>query len=186
MNQNLFFEPEISAIVVARAVFAIRFTPQIHLDIQHSFAYIPLYSNTERRSVRRNGNEEAMSGKNSEPEEGVAAVERALAILGAFDEGSPVLTLAELASRTGLYKSTISRSLASLRRCGFIERDGSGRYRIGPQAWRVGSLFAVDLDSGKNPPSNNGRTLGGDPRNRRLLCAAAGHQATHAHVHPAR
>jgi DNA-binding IclR family transcriptional regulator len=86
-----------------------------------------------------------MSGKNSEPEEGVAAVERALAILGAFDEGSPVLTLAELASRTGLYKSTISRLLVSLRRCGFIERDGSGRYCIGPQAWRVGSLFAVDL-----------------------------------------
>jgi DNA-binding IclR family transcriptional regulator len=44
-----------------------------------------------------------------------------------------------------LYKSTISRSLVSLRRCGFIERDQVGRYRIGPQAWRVGSLFAIDL-----------------------------------------
>ncbi len=87
----------------------------------------------------------AMSGKGPKAEEGVAAVERALSILRAFDERSTALTLAELASRTGLYKSTISRLLVSLRRCGFVERDSIGRYRIGPQAWCVGSLFAVDL-----------------------------------------
>jgi DNA-binding IclR family transcriptional regulator len=78
-------------------------------------------------------------------EQGVAAVERALAILRAFDENSPALTLSELASRTGLYKSTISRLLVSLRRCEFVERDRNGNFCIGPQAWRVGSLFAVDL-----------------------------------------
>jgi DNA-binding IclR family transcriptional regulator len=44
-----------------------------------------------------------------------------------------------------LYKSTISRLLVSLCRCGFIERDDAGRYHIGPQTWYVGSLFAVDL-----------------------------------------
>jgi DNA-binding IclR family transcriptional regulator len=86
-----------------------------------------------------------MAGKNPETEEGVAAVERALAILRAFDDRSPLLSLAELASRTGLYKSTTSRLLVSLRRCGFVERDDMGRYRIGPQAWHVGSLFAIDL-----------------------------------------
>lgn len=86
-----------------------------------------------------------MPGNHPEGEEGVAAVERALTVIGAFDEDAPILTLAELASRTGLYKSTISRLLVSLRRCGFIERDSVGRYRVGPQAWRVGSLFAVDL-----------------------------------------
>ncbi len=86
-----------------------------------------------------------MAGKDPKAEEGVAAVERALSILRAFDERSPALTLAELASRTGLYKSTISRLLVSLRRCGFVERDSLGRHRIGPQAWSVGSLFAVDL-----------------------------------------
>lgn len=86
-----------------------------------------------------------MARRQVENEEGVAAVERALKILCAFDEHSPLLTLAELASRTGLYKSTISRLLVSLRRCGFVERDSLGRHRIGPQAWCVGSLFAVDL-----------------------------------------
>ena len=70
---------------------------------------------------------------------------RALAILAAFDEYAPVLTLAELASRTGLYKSTILRLLASLEQGGFVERRGDGRYRIGAQAWRVGSLFTADL-----------------------------------------
>ena len=83
--------------------------------------------------------------KDLESEEGVAAVERALTILCAFDEHSPFLSLAELASRTGLYKSTISRLLVSLRRLGFVERDNLGRYLVGPQAWRVGSLFVVDL-----------------------------------------
>jgi DNA-binding IclR family transcriptional regulator len=78
-------------------------------------------------------------------EGGVAAVERALAILGAFDEHVPVLSLAELASRTGLYKSTILRLLVSLERGGYVERRADGRYRIGSQAWRVGVLFTLDL-----------------------------------------
>jgi DNA-binding IclR family transcriptional regulator len=78
-------------------------------------------------------------------EGGVAAVERALAILAAFDEHVPVLSLAELASRTGLYKSTILRLLVSLERRGFVERRPDGRYRIGSQAWRVGALFTLDL-----------------------------------------
>ncbi len=43
-----------------------------------------------------------MVGKGPKAEEGVAAVERAVSILRAFDERSPALTLAELASRTGL------------------------------------------------------------------------------------
>ena len=42
-------------------------------------------------------------------EGGLAAVERALSILEAFGEADDELTLAELAKRTGLYKSTILR-----------------------------------------------------------------------------
>jgi DNA-binding IclR family transcriptional regulator len=76
---------------------------------------------------------------------GVAAVDRAMAILSAFDEDTSVLTLAELAFRTGMYKSTIMRLLASLERGGLVERGYDARYRIGPQAWRIGSLFACEL-----------------------------------------
>jgi DNA-binding IclR family transcriptional regulator len=82
---------------------------------------------------------------NRETESGVAAAERALAVLAAFDESAPVLTLAKLAARTGFCKSTLLRLLVSLERTGFIERCSDGSYRIGSQAWRVGSLFTLDL-----------------------------------------
>ena len=127
-----------------------------------------------------------MAGKDPKAEEGVAAVERALSILRAFDERSPALTLAELASRTGLYKSTISRLLVSLRRCGFVERDSLGRHRIGPQAWSVGSLFAVDLTLEKILRPIMEDSLDCHARDGRLLCATARHRAADAHVHTAR
>jgi DNA-binding IclR family transcriptional regulator len=79
-------------------------------------------------------------------EGGVAAVERALSVLAAFDERASALTLAELATRTGLYKSTILRLVVSLERAGFIDKGSDGRYRIGVQAWRVGSNFTLDLE----------------------------------------
>lgn len=75
-------------------------------------------------------------------EEGVAAVERALAILGAFREGDASLALAELAARTGLYKSTILRLLASLERHRCVERRPDGRWALGPMLFRWGSLYA--------------------------------------------
>lgn len=87
-----------------------------------------------------------MAPDKSQTEGGVAAVERALAILTAFDDRAPALTLAELAARTGLYKSTILRLLVSLQRTGFVEQGSDSRYRIGVQAWRVGSNFTLDLE----------------------------------------
>jgi DNA-binding IclR family transcriptional regulator len=75
-------------------------------------------------------------------QEGVAAVERALAILGAFREGEAALSLAELAARTGLYKSTILRLLASLERGRCVERQADARWALGPMLFRWGSLYA--------------------------------------------
>jgi hypothetical protein len=46
---------------------------------------------------------------------GVSAAERALAVLAAFRRGDGALSLAELAERTGLVKSTIMRHPASPR-----------------------------------------------------------------------
>jgi DNA-binding IclR family transcriptional regulator len=65
---------------------------------------------------------------------GVAAVDRALAILaalGADGSGAPV-TLAKLAQRTGLYKSTILRLLESLSRANYTQRAGDRGWRLGP------------------------------------------------------
>ncbi|WP_422368434.1 IclR family transcriptional regulator [Pelagibius sp.] len=71
----------------------------------------------------------------------VAAVERALTILEAFAEGAGELSLAELAARTGFYKSTILRLIASLERFGYILRTPAGRYRLGPSLARLGVLY---------------------------------------------
>lgn len=72
----------------------------------------------------------------------VEAVERALAILDAFDRKTPALTLAELARQTGIYKSTLLRLAGSLQYCGFLVRDESGRYCPGPAIARLAPLVA--------------------------------------------
>ena len=56
---------------------------------------------------------ESVADENAAPG-GVAAVDRALSVLSAFQDGDAALSLAELAERTRLYKSTVLRLLASL------------------------------------------------------------------------
>ncbi|HEY8368596.1 MAG TPA: IclR family transcriptional regulator, partial [Thermodesulfobacteriota bacterium] len=82
------------------------------------------------------------------PEErpGVEAVERALSVLEAFAEGDARLSLAQLAERTGLYKSTILRLAASLERFGYLRRDSEGYFRLGPTLWRLGTLYQRSFD----------------------------------------
>lgn len=73
--------------------------------------------------------------------DGVAAVDRALSLLEAFDDGSPVLALAELSRRTGLIKSTVLRLAASLERGAFLQRQADGAYRLGPALFRLGARY---------------------------------------------
>jgi DNA-binding IclR family transcriptional regulator len=72
---------------------------------------------------------------------GVAAVDRALAVLRAFGADDRTLTLAELAARTKIYKSTILRLAQSLIRAGLLLRLTDGRFRLGPEALRLGGLY---------------------------------------------
>jgi DNA-binding IclR family transcriptional regulator len=72
---------------------------------------------------------------------GVAALERGLAVLEAFTHGSDVLSLAELAAVTGLYKSTILRLAASLLRLGYLQRLDDGRYRLGAAVFPLGRIY---------------------------------------------
>lgn len=72
---------------------------------------------------------------------GVASAERALAVLTAFRRGDDALELTELASRTALVKSTIMRLCISLEKFGLIERLDDGRYRLGVEAARIGSVY---------------------------------------------
>ena len=72
---------------------------------------------------------------------GVAAVDRALSLLCAFKEGDLSLSLAELAQRTRLYKSTVLRLLASLEHGGWVQRLDDGRYAVGAAAARLHAVY---------------------------------------------
>jgi len=78
-------------------------------------------------------------------EGGVAAVDRAFSILAAFQLEQECLTLAELARRTGLYKSTILRLIASLEKAGFVRRLQDGTYSVGPEPLRLSQLYQASF-----------------------------------------
>lgn len=77
--------------------------------------------------------------------EGVAAADRALAVLSAFRKGDQVLSLAELAARTGLVKSTIMRLAISLEAHGFLARTADGAYRLDAEVLRLGSIYTASF-----------------------------------------
>jgi DNA-binding IclR family transcriptional regulator len=62
---------------------------------------------------------------------GVAAVDRAMSLLSVFRAGEEPLTLAQLAERSSLHKSTVLRLLASLAHAMLVERLPDGRYALG-------------------------------------------------------
>ncbi len=76
---------------------------------------------------------------------GAAAVDRALSLLGAFRTGDAALSLAELAERTLLYKSTALRLLASLEHAGLLQRLEDGRYALGNEVARLHAVYAASF-----------------------------------------
>ena len=61
------------------------------------------------------------------------AAERALAVLNAFHADKPAMTLGEIATSTGLYKSTILRLAGCSSGLGYLVRgDNGGAFRLGP------------------------------------------------------
>jgi DNA-binding IclR family transcriptional regulator len=79
----------------------------------------------------------------------VEAVERALTVLNSFHADRPVMTLGEIAAATGFYKSTILRLTASLERLGYVVRDESGVFRLGPALVRLGSIYRAGFNLGE-------------------------------------
>lgn len=73
--------------------------------------------------------------------DGAAAVDRALTIVAALEANPAAMTLAELARRTGMYKSTLLRLLASLERSTLVVRRPDQRYALGPFAFRLGRAY---------------------------------------------
>jgi DNA-binding IclR family transcriptional regulator len=78
-------------------------------------------------------------------EGGIATLDRALSLLNAFTAAQPKLTLAELAERTQIYKSTVLRMLASLEHANLVHRQADGRYVLGAGVERLHQVFSASF-----------------------------------------
>lgn len=76
---------------------------------------------------------------------GVIAVDRAVDILNAFRWGDEGLSLAEMASRTGLHKTTILRLAVSLQAAGMLARSPSGEFRLGANILKLSAIMRASL-----------------------------------------
>jgi DNA-binding IclR family transcriptional regulator len=77
------------------------------------------------------------------PPEG--GLDRAAAILGAFDAAHRELSLAALVTRTGLPRSTIHRTATRMIQLGWLEKPAD-RYRIGNRLFEIASLAPIRLE----------------------------------------
>ena len=77
----------------------------------------------------------------------VASVARALAVLDALAEDEPELGTNDIARRTGINASTVSRLLATLVDSGLVDHvQASGRYRLGLRLVQLGNRVVERLD----------------------------------------
>ncbi len=77
----------------------------------------------------------------------VAAVERAVAVLDALADDGSELGTNELARRTGLHPSTVSRLLSTLAEAGLVDHVAdTGRYRLGIRLLQLGNAVLARLD----------------------------------------
>src|SRR4051812_19336501 len=77
----------------------------------------------------------------------VAALTRAMAVLDSFIQ-SPELGTNEIARRTGMSPSTVSRILATLAEGGLVSyHEATGRYRLGSRLMVYGNLVHSRLDT---------------------------------------
>jgi DNA-binding IclR family transcriptional regulator len=71
---------------------------------------------------------------------GVAALEKAIEILSAFDSPLRTRGISELAAELDLPKSTVHRILATFTASEWVEKLPNGRYRLGVRVFELGSI----------------------------------------------
>ena len=73
--------------------------------------------------------------------EGVIAVEKALALLDCFKPGEEALSLTALSQLSGYHKTTVYRLMNSLERMHYVVRRDNGIYTLGPRLLYLGKLY---------------------------------------------
>ncbi|AZG15543.1 MULTISPECIES: IclR family transcriptional regulator [Cupriavidus] len=79
---------------------------------------------------------------------GVAAVEKALGLLDCFRLGATTMSLAQLATASGMHKTTVFRLLNSLERMSYVVRTADSRYALGPRLLYLGKLYEQSFQLG--------------------------------------
>ncbi len=82
-----------------------------------------------------------MASSSAQDNDGVAAVDRALAIVNVIALHNEPITLADLSRATGFYKSTLLRLIVSLEKASLVIRRGDGRYALGSYAHQLGRSY---------------------------------------------
>lgn len=112
-------------------------------------SYVPLPSQRrDKPNMPRKARIDSIADEQASPN-GVAAVDRALTLLSAYQQGDGPLSLSELAARTRLYPSTVSRLLSSLVHSKLVERTEDGRYQLGLEVMRLYSIFSASFSTGR-------------------------------------
>ena len=76
----------------------------------------------------------------------INSVLKAIDILQAFSPSEPRLTLAEIAGRLGMPKSTTHNLLATLLSCGFVEKVDADRYALGTAVVALTQAVRVNVE----------------------------------------
>ncbi len=88
-----------------------------------------------------------MPDKQETRSDSIKSLQKAITILGCFSIVDRSLSLADIAERTGIPKTTTHRMLATLREVGFVEQDrGRDRYRLGIRLFELGTVVFANMD----------------------------------------
>lgn len=81
----------------------------------------------------------------------VSSVMKAVEVLRAFDQDSPVLSIGQISARLGMPKSSVHRLVTTLERLDFLTRNGHGDgYQLGPGVLQLASVALAGLDLRRN------------------------------------
>jgi DNA-binding IclR family transcriptional regulator len=80
------------------------------------------------------------------PKTAIQVIDRAAALLDALGREGGAASLKVLSADAALHPSTASRILASLMVHGYVEREGSGRYKLGVRLLQLAAKVGTQLD----------------------------------------